>query len=61
MSDLVDSIRERYLHTLEEITRSAQGAGRDPNQVKLVVVTKAQPVEVARAAIEAGEIGRAHV
>ncbi|MBP6208509.1 MAG: YggS family pyridoxal phosphate-dependent enzyme [Anaerolineales bacterium] len=54
MSDLVDSIRERYLHTLEEITRSAQGAGRDPNQVKLVVVTKAQPVEVARAAIEAG-------
>ncbi|MBP6178545.1 MAG: YggS family pyridoxal phosphate-dependent enzyme [Anaerolineales bacterium] len=54
MSDLVDSIRERYLHTLEEITRSAQDAGRDPNQVKLVVVTKAQPVEVARAAIEAG-------
>ena len=54
MSDLVDSIRERYLHTLEEIARSAQGAGRDPNQVKLVVVTKAQPVEVARAAIEAG-------
>ena len=54
MSDLVDSIRERYLHTLEEIARSAQGAGRDPNQVKLVVVTKAQPVEVARASIEAG-------
>jgi len=54
MSDLVVSIRERYLHILEEIARSAQAAGRDPNSVKLVVVTKAQPEEVARAAIEAG-------
>lgn len=54
MSNLVKSIRERYLSTLEKISDAANTAGRDPESVKLVVVTKAQPVEVARAAIEAG-------
>ena len=53
MSDLIQSIRERYLSTLEKISDAANRAGRDPESVKLVVVTKAQPVEVARAAIEA--------
>jgi pyridoxal phosphate enzyme (YggS family) len=54
MSDLVQSIRERYLSTSEKISAAANHAGREPKSVKLVVVTKAQPVEVARAAIEAG-------
>ncbi|HNK64603.1 MAG TPA: alanine racemase, partial [Anaerolineales bacterium] len=54
MSELVQSIRERYLATLEKIASAAKKAGRSPEAVKLVVVTKAQPVEVARAAIEAG-------
>ncbi len=54
MSDLIQSIRERYLSTLEKISDAANTAGRDPESVKLVVVTKAQPVEVAHAAIEAG-------
>ena len=54
MSDLVQSIRESYLSTLEKISVAANRAGRSPESVKLVVVTKAQPVEVARAAIEAG-------
>jgi len=54
MSDLVQSIRERYLQTLEKIAAAARNSGRDPDEIKLVVVTKAQPVEVARAAIEAG-------
>jgi len=54
MNDLVKSIRERYLSTLEKISDAANTAGRDPESVKLVVVTKAQPVEVAHAAIEAG-------
>ena len=54
MNDLVKSIRERYLSTLEKISDAANTAGRDPESVKLVVVTKAQPVEVAHAVIEAG-------
>jgi pyridoxal phosphate enzyme (YggS family) len=54
MSELVESIRERYLQTLERIAAAARKAGRDPGAVKLVVVTKAKSVETVRAAIEAG-------
>ena len=54
MSELVQSIRERYLATLDKIAVAAKKAGREPESVKLVVVTKSQPVEIARAAIEAG-------
>lgn len=56
MSELVESIRERYLETLDKIASAAKRAGRSSEAVKLVVVTKAQPVEVARAAIEAGAL-----
>jgi pyridoxal phosphate enzyme (YggS family) len=54
MSDLVQSIRERYLQTLDNIASAADSAGRKPESVKLIVVTKTQPVEIVRAAIEAG-------
>ena len=54
MSELVFSIRERYLKTLEEITEAAHVAGRDPNEIGLVVVTKTQTLEVTRAVVEAG-------
>ena len=54
MSELVESIRERYLATLDKIAVAAKRSGRDPESVKLVVVTKSQPVEVVQAAIEAG-------
>ena len=54
MSDLVQSIRERYLQTLDKIAIAARSVGRDPESIKLIVVTKSQPVEVVRAAIEAG-------
>ena len=54
MSELVDSIREKYLATLDRIAVAAKKAGRDPQSVKLVVVTKTQTVEVVRAAIDAG-------
>ena len=56
MSELVNSIRERYLATLDRIASAAKRAGRSPDSVKLVVVTKSHPVEVARAAIEAGAV-----
>lgn len=54
MSELVDSIREKYQATLDRIAVAAKKAGRDPQSVKLVVVTKTQTVEVVRAAIDAG-------
>ncbi|MCC6299913.1 MAG: YggS family pyridoxal phosphate-dependent enzyme [Anaerolineales bacterium] len=54
MSFLVSSIREKYLHTLDQIADAARKSGRDPHQIRLVVVTKSQPLEVVQAAIEAG-------
>ena len=39
---------------LDAIAASARKTGRDPNSVRLVVVTKLQPIEVVEAAIEAG-------
>jgi pyridoxal phosphate enzyme (YggS family) len=54
MNNLVQSIREKYLQTLDTIAGAARAAGRDPQSVKLVVVTKTQPLDVVRAAIEAG-------
>ena len=54
MSSLTDSIRERYFHTLERIAAAEQRAGRAPGSARLVVVTKSQPVETVRAALEAG-------
>ncbi len=54
MTDLVSEIRERYLHTLEQIENAARKSNRDPQAIRLVVVTKSQPVAVAQAAIEAG-------
>lgn len=54
MNLLVSSIREKYLHTLDQIATAARKSNRDPNEVRLVVVTKSQPLEVAQAAIEAG-------
>ncbi len=54
MPDLVTSIRENYQHTLDQIATAAHKSGRNPAEVKLVVVTKTQPLEVIQAAIEAG-------
>jgi len=53
-NDLVASIRERYLHTLDQITAAARKSGRNPDEIRLVVVTKSQPLEIVQAAIEAG-------
>ena len=54
MSDLVSSVRENYEYTLDQIADAAGKSNRDPNEIRLVVVTKSQPVEVVQAAIEAG-------
>ncbi len=54
MDNLVENIRERYLRALDSIAEAARRAGRSPESVRLVVVTKTQPLETTRAAIEAG-------
>jgi PLP dependent protein len=54
MTSLVTAIRERHLGVLDQIAASARKAGRDPAQVRLVVVTKTQPLAVVQAALEAG-------
>ena len=50
----VATIRQNIEIVTERITRAAQSVGRSEGDVRLVVVTKAQPVEVVRAAIDAG-------
>ena len=54
MSDLVKSIRENYLYTLDQIATAARKSNRKPDDIRLVVVTKSQPLEIVQAAIEAG-------
>lgn len=54
MPELVASIREKYLDILDQIASAARKSGREPAEVRLVVVTKSQPIEVVQAAIEAG-------
>ena len=54
MTSLSESIRERYEQTLARIAAAEMRAGRAPGSARLVVVTKSQPAETAKAAIEAG-------
>lgn len=56
MSELGDQIRKNIDTVQGRILRSAQLAGRDAAVVRLMVVTKTQPVEIVRAAIEAGAL-----
>jgi len=54
METLVTQIHERYQAALERIASAAKTSGREPESVRLVVVTKAQPLEVVQAAVQAG-------
>jgi pyridoxal phosphate enzyme (YggS family) len=54
MPDLVSSIRENYQHTLDQIATAARKSDRKPEDIRLVVVTKSQPINVVQAALEAG-------
>jgi len=53
-SSLVKAIRDRHARVLESISSAVQRTGRSPGAVRLVVVTKAQPLGVVQAAIDAG-------
>lgn len=48
------AIRERYEQVLERIHRAARRAGRNPDDIHLLVVTKGQPLERIQAVVEAG-------
>ena len=48
------ALRERHLELLERLRHVAAANDHDPDALRIVAVTKTHPVEVARAAIEAG-------
>jgi pyridoxal phosphate enzyme (YggS family) len=48
------TIRDRYSQALERMDQAARASGRDPGEVRLVVVTKGHPLPTIRAVIEAG-------
>ena len=52
--ELVDGIRQRYARVQDIIEASTRKAGRSPDSVRLVVVTKSQPLPVVEAALRAG-------
>jgi PLP dependent protein len=54
MPDLISAIRQNYQSTLDQIAGAARQSKRDPKDIRLVVVTKSQPLEVVQAVIEAG-------
>src|SRR5687768_5562490 len=49
-----DQIRERHARLLARLRATAEANGHDPDRLRIVAVTKSWPVEVARAAVEAG-------
>jgi pyridoxal phosphate enzyme (YggS family) len=51
---LLSAIQARYQHVLGQIAEATARARREAGTVRLVVVTKSQPLEVVRAAIAAG-------
>lgn len=53
-SDLVAKIKENRERVLEKIGAATRSVGRDPDDVRLIVVTKGHSAVVAHAAIEAG-------
>jgi len=48
------TILANYQRALEQIDQAARSAGRNPETVKLVVVTKGHPVQVVQEALEVG-------
>ena len=53
-SSLAEQIAARYAQVLERIHQAALRAGRDPQEVRLVVVTKGQPMERIQAVVAQG-------
>lgn len=54
MSDRTKTILDNYQQALDRIGLAAKAAGRNPDAVKLVVVTKGHPASTVRTLLEAG-------
>ena len=54
LSKLMSTIRENYLRVMERIEKAACRVGRDPNDIKLVAVSKTVETDRIKEAIEAG-------
>jgi PLP dependent protein len=50
------ALKSNYLQVLDRIEEAAHRAGRDPQSVRLVVVTKTQTIETVRSLISAGAV-----
>ena len=53
---VAERIAENYARIKSEIAEIATKAGRSPEDVRVVVVTKGHPVEVAQAVVAAGAL-----
>jgi len=51
---MVENIRDRLRELKVEIARSCEKAGRSPEEIRVIVVTKTHPIEVLQACIDAG-------
>ena len=50
----MSAVKENLLRVMERIERAARKAGRDPNDIKLVAVSKTVEAARIKEAIEAG-------
>jgi pyridoxal phosphate enzyme (YggS family) len=48
------NIQENYQRVAEQIAKTAKNAGRKPDDIKLIVVTKTHPIDVIHAVVDAG-------
>lgn len=55
-SNFRTTIQENYKRVLERIEKAALSVGRDPGTIRLVVVTKTQPIDSIQAVIDAGAL-----
>jgi PLP dependent protein len=48
------NIQENYLRVVDQIAKTALNSGRNPNDIRLVVVTKTHPIDLVKATVDAG-------
>jgi pyridoxal phosphate enzyme (YggS family) len=52
----METIQERFSGVRDRIAKAARRAGRNPGEVELVAVSKKQPAELIREAVDAGQL-----
>jgi PLP dependent protein len=48
------NIQENYKRVVDQIAKTAINSGRNPNDIRLVVITKTHPIDLVQAAVDAG-------